>query len=170
MVKKLEIAGLKFGRLTAVRYSGSDSHGSATWLFRCACGAEVVAAAKAVKFGTKKSCGCLFKEIAAARCAERARHGMTDTPTWRSWSRMLDRCTNKNHIKYERYGGRGVVVCDRWAVFENFLADMGLRPEGKTLDRWPNPDGNYEPQNCRWATPMQQRHNRSQILATNFDP
>jgi len=77
-----------------------------------------------------------------------------------SWQMMLQRCTNPNATGYENYGGRGIAVCGRWrASFEDFLADMGERPEGRTLDRI-DVDGNYEPDNCRWATPVEQRHNR----------
>lgn len=73
---------------------------------------------------------------------------------------MKERCTNRNHGEYERYGGRGIEVCMRWLSFGNFLADMGERPAGTTLDRFPNNDGNYEPGNCRWATPTEQARNR----------
>jgi hypothetical protein len=76
---------------------------------------------------------------------------------------MRQRCNNKNHIAFGRYGGRGIKVCEHWEGyegFERFLEDMGERPEGKTLDRRDN-DGNYEPGNCRWATPLEQQHNRS---------
>lgn len=72
---------------------------------------------------------------------------------------MKGRCLRKNHHKYELYGGRGIKVCDRWMDFSNFLEDMGKRLDGTTLDRI-DPNGNYEPSNCRWATPLQQRHNR----------
>jgi hypothetical protein len=73
---------------------------------------------------------------------------------------MWTRCTNPNVDSFERYGGRDIKVCARWQRFENFLADMGERPAGKTLDRYPNPYGDYKPSNCRWATPLEQRHNR----------
>lgn len=87
---------------------------------------------------------------------------MAKSPTHRSWSTMKTRCYRKSALNYHRYGGRGIKVCDRWLnSFEAFLADMGERPEGKTLDRYPDPDGDYEPGNCRWATLKEQRHNRS---------
>ena len=90
-----------------------------------------------------------------------ATHGMSGTPTYSTWIAMKERCTNPEHNHYEDYGGRGITVCAHWLhSFENFLSDMGVRPEGKTLDR---KDGNenYEPGNCRWATDEEQNNNRS---------
>lgn len=82
------------------------------------------------------------------------RHGQAKSPTWISWKCMIDRCTSRNPY----YGGRGVTVCDRWRSFDSFFEDMGERPDRMTLDRI-DPDGNYEPSNCRWATAAQQRAN-----------
>src|SRR5260221_8087975 len=92
---------------------------------------------------------------------------MSGTPTWKSWDSMIQRCTNKNSPDYPRYGGAGIVICERWMKFENFYADMGKRPDGMTLDRFPDKKGNYEPGNCRWATAAEQQRNlKSNIYIT----
>jgi hypothetical protein len=86
-------------------------------------------------------------------------HGLTNSPEWRSWSAMRSRCLNPNYARYDLYGGRGISICERWNAFENFLEDMGPRPQGTSLDRINN-NVNYEPDNCRWADALTQRHNQ----------
>jgi hypothetical protein len=86
-------------------------------------------------------------------------HGMCGTPEYRTWQAMLTRCSNPGRRDYKFYGGRGIRVCKRWRLFENFYADMGARPEGTTIDRI-NTNGNYTPGNCRWADLKTQIANR----------
>ena len=132
------------------------------WLCQCDCGRECLAGANHLKNGARISCGCTRK---GARKEKLTTHGHTigRTPsrTFVSWSAMRTRCNNPNDPQYHNYGGSGVTVCQEWQLsFERFLDDMGERPEGKTLDRWPDRHGNYEPGNCRWATPKEQAQDR----------
>jgi hypothetical protein len=87
---------------------------------------------------------------------------MPETTEHRSWRGMIERCENPKHIGFKYYGGRGIKVCARWRLsFKDFIADMGPKPTpAHTIDRWPNLDGDYEPGNCRWATPREQRLNQ----------
>lgn len=159
-----DVSGQRFGRLIALSITGRrDAAGCAFWVCACDCGSRCEALSKDLRSGHKASCGCLKSE--QGRRAAKT-HGATSHQTrsgeYRSWSSMRTRCTNPNYHYWHRYGGRGITVCDEWAQsFERFLADMGPRPPGTSLDRFPNNDGNYEPGNCRWATRSEQRANRS---------
>jgi hypothetical protein len=97
----------------------------------------------------------------------RAVHGMWSTPTYASWADMLSRCRNPKGKQWKDYGGRGIRVCRRWLKFENFVADMGLRPKGRTLDRVDN-DRNYTPANCRWATRLEQQNNQRRNVRLSY--
>lgn len=96
-------------------------------------------------------------------------HGMSGSVEHQTWRRMLQRCRNQNRPEWKDYGGRGIAVCERWLKFENFFADMGERPPKRSLDRYPNNDGNYEPGNARWATAKEQANNRRKHTGQAID-
>jgi hypothetical protein len=156
-----DYSGKRLGRLTVQWPAGRHGH-NVIWLVLCECGVFKLTPAPGLARKTR-SCGCLRRELSSRRLRI---HGHSilhrpRTPEYQSWQAMKVRCSNPKHPAFKDYGGRGIKVCPRWLhSLKNFLADMGPRPKGKTLDRFPNPNGNYEPGNCRWATWKEQAANR----------
>lgn len=162
IAKKWDITGKRFGRVEVIGYAGNDPRNNTRWLCRCDCGIEKIIRRVHLVDGTSTSCGCYQKEINGSWSRT---HGMTNAPTHRSWNAMLGRCNRPHNASYERYGGRGIQVCDRWKTFENFFADMSEKPKGCVIDRKDN-DGNYEPSNCKWSTFAESSRNRKATKLT----
>lgn len=157
----IDILGQRFTRWTATAYSHSDKWGEAMWQCKCDCGTEKVVRSSDLRYGTSTSCGCRNAELASKR---KWMHGKSGTPEFVSYHAMRRRCYDKQHRAYKWYGGRGVIVCDRWLNnFELFLSDMGQRPDGWTLDRI-DPEKDYGPENCRWSPwDVQARNKRNRL-------
>lgn len=151
MPHTFDISGQRYNALTAVRRVENIGRRVA-WEFQCDCGETVIYTASSVRRGKAKSCGC-------QRYVNFSTHGQAYTGTYRSWAAMIQRCGNPKAAWWKTYGGRGIRVDPSWHQFAGFYASMGDRPPGRTLDRI-DPDGNYEPGNCRWATPKEQTRNR----------
>lgn len=165
------LTGREFSRLTAIGLAPPGARGNKRWLCRCECGTFKVVFAQVLKNGGTKSCGCYIRELSRNRLL---RHGHTThgnrSQIYDAWQSMRSRCNNPKNKAYRNYGGRGIAVCERWnSSFLDFVADMGEPPSANlSLDRINN-NGNYEPENCRWATWTQQRHNRRDSVRENIE-
>lgn len=144
----------RFGKLTTKSFH--TKNGRQIWMCICDCGEVTFVKKDHLLYGYTKSCGCFRVEMGKIK---NKTHGMTSSRTWNSWVAMKRRCED-NHAQYSDYGGRGITVCERWLhSFENFLEDMGERPEGMTLDRKENNKGYYK-DNCKWSTRKEQNNNQ----------
>jgi hypothetical protein len=151
MSDRYSLAGKTFGKLKVISAGLRKADGAGTSVCLCECGNKKTIRNASLRSGRTRSCGCLTLIHGHFK-------GHIQSRTYRSWATMIQRCFNPKNPYYYLWGGRGIKVCDRWRKFQNFLADMGHRPVGKTLDR-KDTNGNYEPTNCRWATPLEQARN-----------
>ena len=155
----LDRTGQVFGRLTVkeVVKKGRNT----VWRCQCECGTVVTVEVSSLRQGTTKSCGCLQRETIAKLTY---RHGKASNPgpTYTTWKTMRRRCLTPTNAMYRYYGGRGITVCERWNDFANFLADMGEKPPGLTIERLDN-DRGYEPANCIWTDTRTQNRNKRTI-------
>lgn len=157
----IDITGQRFGQLTVLGYLGAKK-----WECQCECGGAAVCLGSNLKRGNSTSCGCRLNGVLRKR---NETHGLSRHPNYAIWCDMLGRCGNPNRKSFKNYGARGIEVCDRWRYgeggmtgFECFLADVGSRPRGKSLDRVDN-DRGYSPDNCRWASSAEQSRNRRNV-------
>jgi len=161
-MRVIERAGQRYGRLIAIERlpAKSKKDTNARWFCRCDCGQGVVAYGQDLARGKVKSCGCLNADRIL-------RHGMSRTHVYQVWKGMLQRCENPKSPGFANYGGRGIRVSDEWHDFERFIADMGPRPKGYSIDRI-DVNGPYSKDNCRWATTKQQANNTRRNRVVEF--
>lgn len=149
-----DLTGQTFGRLTVRCYVGTDKHQKRVWNCACSCGNLTDVTTTQLRLGKTQSCGCFKTDLHTT-------HGDCESPEYYAWRSMRNRCEDPSTKYFDKYGGRGIAVCQRWSEYQNFLDDMGRKPSKQYSLERENNDGNYEPANCKWATKSEQTRNRS---------
>ncbi len=173
----IDLEGREFGRLKVIGYAGRiHKFRIRYWFCECRCGNKCAVCTGNLKRGIAKSCGCLHKEMMRRKmfkhgCSINGNKSKRETAEYRAWQCIINRCCNPNGQDFALYGGRGIIICDRWRHdFKAFLADVGKRPSPKhSIDRFPNQDGNYEPGNVRWASQKEQCRNKRNNRLIEYD-
>lgn len=153
MPKQIDLSNNKYNRWYVICRANTPTK-RPHWLCRCDCGNLDIIEGYNLRSGRSKSCGCLQKEVVSKDTRD------SDHPLYNMWTQMRNRCNNPKHKSFPSYGAKGIKVCERWNSFQNFIQDMGERPEGYTLDR-KDPEQGYHPDNCRWVTLEVQLRNRA---------
>ena len=164
---KLDIVGKRFGKLTALSFLPDDGK-YAYFMFQCDCGNTKRILAQSAMSGNTTSCGCVQKAALLKANTIHGQSGKRRTKTYNSWAGMMDRCEWGGHpTAYPKYGGAGIKVCERWHTFELFFQDMGERPPGTSIERVDGTKG-YSPDNCKWATQLEQNLNTTRTVKVKF--